>query len=264
MAEDIDRWLGGFDAGAMRDRRNGIWRRHLLSELDDIELLVPRTRRYRPISVLKSHARRAPEIYRAILASLESGLGTRKVGEVTMVLLGRPVLASTVSRVAKSLDGAAEAFHARPLANRYKTLMLDGVVLGRGTGAGTLKRPIPVAPGLRSDGKKEVIDVRLARSESAAEWERFLDRLHHRRMTGDGLEMICVDGGKGLRQPCPDGFVFCGSVEPDNESPTPLNFPPHAPIWAPRGSRGGREAVVALSGGASTLWRRRTKPASGT
>lgn len=55
-----------------------------------------------------------------------------------------------------------------------------------------------VALGLRPDGKKEVIDFRLAASESAAEWERFLGDLIRRGLSGDGLEMICVDGGSGL------------------------------------------------------------------
>lgn len=55
-----------------------------------------------------------------------------------------------------------------------------------------------VALGLRPDGKKEVIDFRLARGESAAEWERFLDDLYKRGLTGEGLDMICVDGGSGL------------------------------------------------------------------
>ena len=74
----------------------------------------------------------------------------------------------------------------------------DGVVLGRRTGAGAPKRPVPVALGLRHDGKKEVIDFQLARAESAAEWERFLTSLWRRGLTGEGLEMICADGGKGL------------------------------------------------------------------
>ena len=114
VVEDVDRWLGGFDAGAMRDRRNGIWRRHLLSELGDVELSVPRTRRYCPISMLKSHARRAPEIDRAIPAGFVLELGTCKVGEVLLALLGRPVSASTVSRVAKSLDGAERSRPSMP------------------------------------------------------------------------------------------------------------------------------------------------------
>jgi transposase-like protein len=72
------------------------------------------------------------------------------------------------------------------------------VVLARKTGAGAIKWPVLVALGLRPDGKKEVIDVRLTASESAAEWERFLGDLIHRGLTGDTLEMICVDGGAGL------------------------------------------------------------------
>jgi putative transposase len=55
-----------------------------------------------------------------------------------------------------------------------------------------------VALGLREDGKKEVIDFRLARGESAIEWERFLDDLYKRGLTGEDLQLICVDGGKGL------------------------------------------------------------------
>ena len=160
MAEAVDRWLDSLDGLAMRDRRNGSYSRHLLSELGDIELSVPRTRRFCPTAVLKSYARRAPEIDRTILAGFVLGLSTRKVGEVLLALLGRRVSASTVSRVAKTLDAAVAAFHARPLANRYKALMLDGVVLARKTGAGALKRPVLVALGIRADGKKEIIDFR--------------------------------------------------------------------------------------------------------
>jgi len=100
--------------------------------------------------------------------------------------------------VAKTLDSAVAAFHRRPLANRYVALMLDGVVLARKTGAGALRRPVLVALGLRPDGKKEIIDFRLATSESAPEWEKFLSDLYRRGLTGEGLDMICVDGGSGL------------------------------------------------------------------
>ena len=198
MAEAVDYWLDSLDGLATRDRRNGSYPRHLLSELGTLDLRVPRSRRFCPTEVLKSYARRAPEIDRAILAGFVLGLSTRKVGEVLLALLGRPVSASTVSRVAKTLDAAVAAFHARPLANRYKALVLDGVVLARRTGAGALRRPVLVALGIRADGKKEIIDFRLAASESVAAWERFLTELYRRGLTGDGIEMICADGGQGL------------------------------------------------------------------
>ncbi|MGH7226702.1 MAG: IS256 family transposase [Gemmataceae bacterium] len=137
-------------------------------------------------------------IDRVILAGFVRGLSTRKIGETLLALLGRPVSAATVSQIGKTLDAAVAAFHRRPLQNGYKVLMLDGVVLARKTGAGALRRPVLVALGLRADGKKEVIDFRLAASESASEWDKFLADLHSRGLPGEGLEMICVDGGRGL------------------------------------------------------------------
>jgi transposase-like protein len=178
----------------------------LLTELGDIELAVPRTRRFSPVTVLRAYARRSAEIDRAILAGFVLGLSTRKVGQVLLALLGRPVSAATVSAVAKTLDGAVAAFHRRPLKDAYKVLMLDGVVLARKTGAGSLRRPVLVALGLRPDGKKEIIDFRLAGSESAAAWEAFLGDLIRRGLVGDKLDMICVDGGSGLLASLPTAY----------------------------------------------------------
>jgi transposase-like protein len=208
MEEAVDAWLDGLEFAEVPDRRNGCYRRHLLTELGDIELSVPRTRRFSPTGVLKAYARRSAEIDRAILAGFVFGLSTRKVGEVLLALLGRPVSASTVSAVAKTLDAAVAAFHRRPLKTAYKVLMLDGVVLARKTGAGALRRPVLVALGLRPDGKKEVIDFHLAGSESAAEWAFFLTDLYRRGLTGEGLDMICIDGGSGLKAALP--VVFPG------------------------------------------------------
>ena len=157
--------------------------------------------------MIRSYARRAPEIDRAILTGFVLGLSTRKVGETLLSLLGRPVAPTTVSRVAKTLDAAVEAFHRRPFS--YKALMFDGVMLSRKTGAGALKRPVLVVLGLRPDGRKEIVDYRLARAESAAEWERFLDDLYARGLTG--LEMICVDGGQGLLAALP-GFRISAAI----------------------------------------------------
>jgi putative transposase len=206
MAAAVDHHLDQLGADDAADRRNGYYRRHLLTELGDIELQVPRTRRYSPVEVIRAYARRTREIDRVILAGFVLGLSTRKVGETLLPLLGRSVSPTTVSQVAKTLDAAVAAFHRRPLLNRYTALMLDGVVLARKTGAGALRRPVLVALGLLPNGKKEIIDFHLAGSESAAEWERFLTNLFRRGLTGEGIEMICVDGGSGLLAALPTVF----------------------------------------------------------
>lgn len=206
MDDAIDRQLAAADVDAEGDRRNGSYHRHLLTELGDIELSVPRTRRFSALGVVRAYARRAPHIDRMILSCFVFGLSTRKVATALLPVLGRPVSPQTVSRVAKTLDAAVAAFHRRRLKDQYRVLMLDGVVLKRKTGAGALKKPVLVAFGIRTDGKKEVIDFTLAKAESAAAWEAFLGDLIKRGLTGNGLELICVDGGSGLLAALPTAF----------------------------------------------------------
>jgi putative transposase len=198
MAASIDRYL--FDVGrrlAEPDRKNGYYERHLLTELGDIELKVPRTRRYSALSVVRAYERRAGHIERMILACFVLGLSTRKIGEALLPILGERVSPSLVSRIGKRLDHVVEAFHRRQLKSTYRALLLDGVVLSRKTGAGAVKRPVLVALGLREDGKKEVIDFRLALGESEKAWETFLTDLYKRGLTEDSFEVLAVDGGKG-------------------------------------------------------------------
>jgi transposase-like protein len=106
MAAAVDRHLDQLGTDDVADRRNGYYRRHLLTELGDIELSVPRTRRYSPTEVIRAYARRTRQIDRVILAGFVLGLSTRKVGETLLSILGRPVSASTVSQVAS--ESAAE------------------------------------------------------------------------------------------------------------------------------------------------------------
>src|SRR6266481_1738206 len=68
MAAAVDCYLDQLEADDAADRRNGYYRRRLLAKLGDIELHVPRTRRYSPTEVIRAYARRTREIDRVILA----------------------------------------------------------------------------------------------------------------------------------------------------------------------------------------------------
>ena len=198
MRQNIDSYLEELSSGDEVDRRNGSYSRHLLTELGDIELQVPRTRHYSALRVVRAYARRAPHIDRMILACFVLGISTRKVAEALLPVLGERVSASTVSRVGKQLDEVVEAFHRRRLRNRYRVLVFDGVVIARKTGAGAIRRPVLVVLGIRADGKKEIIDFRLAHGESTIAWEAFLNDLYERGLTGEGVKLIVADGGAGL------------------------------------------------------------------
>jgi len=198
MKDRIDSYLEEMAVRGEDDRRNGRYSRHLLTELGDVELEVPRTRRYSALKVVRAYARRAQRIDRMILSCFVLGISTRKVAEALFPVLGERVSASTVSRVGKQLDQVVKAFHRRPLKDQYRVLIFDGVVLSRKSGAGALRRPVLVALGIRPDGKKEIIDFRLAPGESALAWEAFLNDLYRRGLKGEGVELIITDGGSGL------------------------------------------------------------------
>jgi transposase-like protein len=147
MVTVVDEYLAKMEELELTDRRNGSFTRHILTEMGDVALAVARTRTMSAKEVLKAFSRRAPAVDRLILGCFTLGLSTRKVGEALLPLLGERVSASTVSRVAKQLDAAVEAYHRRPLENRYRFLIFDGVVLKKKTGAGSAKRVVLVALG---------------------------------------------------------------------------------------------------------------------
>jgi len=109
MDQAIDEHLDRMAVLDQADRRNGSYPRHLLTELGDIELLVPRTRRFAPIGVVRAYARRPEQVDRMILSCFVLGLSTRKVGEALLPILGRPISPATVSTVAKQLDAVVAA-----------------------------------------------------------------------------------------------------------------------------------------------------------
>lgn len=180
------------------DRRNGHFARHLLTELGDVVLSVPRTRRTSAAAVVGRFKRRPARIDRAILECFVLGCSTRKVAKALAPLLGEEVSAATVSAVAKQLDAHVAAFHRRRLRDDYKFLLFDGVVMKQKTGAGSVGRVALVCRGIRADGRKENIDFYLGRGESQEEWEAFLNDLYQRGLCGEKTELIVVDGGKGL------------------------------------------------------------------
>jgi len=198
MHNTMDTYLSQVRDRGLSDRHNGSYPRHLLTELGDLELQIPRTRTASAISVLKRFARRVLPVERLVLLAFLLGLSTRKVGQALLPILGEPISPSTVSQIAKQLDHAVEAYHQRKLTDTYEVLLLDGIVLKRKTGVGTQKRTVLVALGIKPDKKKEVIDFRQVRSESQSACEGFLNSLYQRGLLGQNLKLIVVDGGKGL------------------------------------------------------------------
>lgn len=182
-----------------KNYRNGSYARHLLTEMGDLEIRVPRLRRgglhYK---ILARYSRRSKSIDQLILGCFIYGHSTRKVGEALAPLLGEKISSSTVSRICQSLDAAVLEYHVRILADRYRFLFFDGIVLKKHGPDRNRRRVFLCAYGITWDGKAEMIDFIQAHGESQSAWEAFLNDLYKRGVIGNKLELIITDGGKGL------------------------------------------------------------------
>ena len=99
------------ERGDQEDYRNGSRVRHFLTELGDLILRMPRTRKGYVSKVLEAYQRRSRSVDQLIMACFVLGMSTRKVSTALLSLLGERVSASTVSEVAKRLDHAVRQHH---------------------------------------------------------------------------------------------------------------------------------------------------------
>jgi transposase-like protein len=204
MGSEVEHHLGRGryerrESGETEDYRNGGRPRHFLTELGDLILRIPRTRKGFISKVLEAYQRRSRSVDQLIMACFVLGMSTRKVSTALLSLLGERVSASTVSEVAKRLDQAVKRYHERKIEDGYRFLFFDGVVLKQRGAAKVQNKIILSVYGESWEGKREMIDFLLATSESQNAWEGFLRDLYERGLEGKRCEMITSDGGKGLR-----------------------------------------------------------------
>lgn len=182
-----------------RHQRNGSYQRMLRTRVGVLTVAVPRSRSGRFRSRLLPRARQvAPELDEGIRQLYLRGVSTRQVGALLKVLCGSGVSASSVSRITRALDAQLARFQRRPIEDRFKYLMLDGVYLPIKKARGAKRVPLLVAYGIDASGRRQVLDFRLARTESEAAWTHFLTSLYARGLDGERLELIITDGAKGL------------------------------------------------------------------
>jgi putative transposase len=181
------------------DYRNGYWSRWIILKDGRLEIKMPRLRSkgYRS-KIIPRYKQRVEEVDEVLKRIFLYGASTRLTSQALKPLIGEEVSAQTISNIAKSLDEGVKRFHRRALEDRYLYLFLDGVVMKERSGYGVKKRVVLVAYGIRVDGKRELIDFRVEKSESENKWAGFLQDLYNRGLKGEVLSLIITDGAPGL------------------------------------------------------------------
>jgi putative transposase len=203
MRIECDHHLGfsRYERGIGReDSRNGYYERDLESVFGLMEdLRIPRTRNNTfQTQLITKYKRRQRQVENVIREMYLRGVSTRRVGEVLTPLLGIEPSASTVSRIAKSLDAEVAKYRKKPLRDDFMYLILDSVTMKIKEAPHARKVMVLCAYGITLDGKRELIAFDQARAESEACCEAFLSNLSKRGLLGTNLKLIVTDGSPGL------------------------------------------------------------------
>jgi transposase-like protein len=127
------------------------------------------------------------------------GVSTRRVKKITTGLYGREFSRSTVSRLTEDLEKQVQAWAKRPLDQKYPFLVLGCPCTWRSGGKGRSgRRPCfwPLASARTASGRFWGFLVAL--SETGQAWERLIDQLKERGLSG--VEVATSDAHEGLKQ----------------------------------------------------------------
>lgn len=178
--------------------RNGHYERGLTMRIGPLTLRVPRDREGTfETAIFERYQRSEKALVLAMMEMVINGVSTRKVKRITDKLCGREFSKSTVSRLSEALDEKVEAWAERTLmGNSYPFVIVDAVqVKVRRNGA---IRPTSalVAVGVNDDGRREILGLTIANSETHQGWKEFFRSLKRRGLSG--VELVVSDAHEGL------------------------------------------------------------------
>ncbi len=179
--------------------RNGSKPRTLATRVGTLELRVPQDRDGTFSTELFARYQRSEQaLVTTLMEMYLQGISTRKVAVITEELCGTSVSKSQVSALVGRLDPELKAWRERPLAGaaypylavdaRYEHARVDGRVVTLG---------VLVVAGVRDDGRREILAVEEADTESEATYHELFTRLKDRGL--HGVELVTSDDHRGLK-----------------------------------------------------------------
>ena len=178
--------------------RNGHKPRILKTRVGTLELRVPQDRDGTFSTELFARYQRSEQaLVLGLMEMYVQGVSTRKVAEVTEALCGTSFSKSQVSALAGRLDADLAAWRARPLTAAYPYLFVDARYEHVRVDGRVVSQGVLVVAGVRDDGRREILAVEVADTESEATYQDLFRGLKARGLAG--VQVVTSDDHAGLR-----------------------------------------------------------------
>jgi len=177
--------------------RNGYRARQLKTRVGTLTLSVPMDREgtFRT-ELFERYQRSEKALVAGLMEMYLEGVSTRKVKDITEALCGTSFSKSTVSRLVGGLDADLKAWRERRLDVGYPYLVVDARYEYVRTAGRVVSQGVLVVKGVREDGRRELLAVEVADTESEATYEDLFRRLRDRGL--HGVRLITSDDHRGL------------------------------------------------------------------
>jgi transposase-like protein len=203
MQEEVAEHVGAERHQRSDDRRgyrNGSKPRTLHTRVGQLQLSVPQVRGCEPYhpSLFAKWQRSERALLVACGEMYFQGVSTRKVQEVLQAMGAGDVSAMTVSRVAAELDEKLSQFRSRRLdATVYPYLKIDARYEKVRVHGKVISQAVLTILGINASGRREILDWRVADSESESCWSSVLKGLKDRGLAG--VKLVVSDAHRGIR-----------------------------------------------------------------
>jgi transposase-like protein len=179
--------------------RDGHYRRYLQLANSRLELKIPRAQGISWANpLIERFKRKSEEFERAVYNGFLYGMSCRDSRKWWREYFGKDVISGQgVSDVFRKFSREVEQWHKRPITERYRYIYWDGKFV-RIRGARKRKKVVLKVMGIRFDGTCELLDFRVARSESYLGWSELAQSLQNRGLDCRDTELFVHDGADGL------------------------------------------------------------------
>ena len=203
LSADADAVVGAEWGKPSPDRltqRNGYRHRPLDTRVGTVDVAVPKLRSgtYFPDWLLERRKRAESALITVVADCYLAGVSTRRMDKLVKTLGIHSLSKSQVSRMAADLDEHVDQFRHRPLdeAGPFTFVAADALTMKVREGGRVINAVVLIATGVNADGRREVLGLRVATSETGAAWTSFFADLVARGLTG--VRLVTSDAHPGL------------------------------------------------------------------
>jgi putative transposase len=180
------------------NNRNGTTPKTVLTDAGAIPVSVPRDRNgeFEPQLVPK-YQRRLNGFNDIIISLVARGMSTRDVQAHIADAYQVEISPELVSKITDAVIPELRAWQSRPLDSVYPVMYLDAIVVKVRADSGVVNRPVYIALGIDTDGRKHVLGLWMGKGDEGAKyWLGVLTEIRNRGVTD--VCIVCTDGLTGF------------------------------------------------------------------